>query len=118
MTNPPFQDFLCNVYYMRSVGEPLVIYWLYVSYILVILLLRVSYRGVLRVNSGGTSTYQRGRPFDSPPELKPACLFTIFSSGYTPTYIFSFGIMKRIIPFFPCSNVIAFTLQSDSFVCG
>ncbi len=32
MTNPPFQDFLCNVYYMRSVGEPLVIYWLYVSY--------------------------------------------------------------------------------------
>ncbi|OTC34916.1 hypothetical protein C9Z69_27820 (plasmid) [Escherichia coli] len=54
MTNPPFQDFLCNVYYMRSVGELLVIYWLYVSYILVILLLRVSYRGVLRVNSGGT----------------------------------------------------------------
>lgn len=54
MTNPPFQDFLCSVYYMRSVGEPLVIYWLYVSYILAILLLRVSYRGVLRVNSGGT----------------------------------------------------------------
>ncbi len=29
MTNPPFQDFLCSVYYMRSVGELLVIYWLY-----------------------------------------------------------------------------------------
>jgi len=55
MTNPPFQDFLCNVYYMRSVGEPLVIYWLYVNYMLVILLMRVSYRGVLRVNSGGES---------------------------------------------------------------
>lgn len=24
MTIPPFQDFLCGIYYMRSVGEPLV----------------------------------------------------------------------------------------------
>ncbi|HFO7071526.1 TPA: hypothetical protein ACHYL2_005202, partial [Escherichia coli] len=43
-----------------------------------------------------TSTCQRGRPFETPTELKPACLFTIFSSGYTPVYIFAFGIMKRI----------------------
>ncbi|EOT2530637.1 hypothetical protein ACNDUQ_005707, partial [Escherichia coli] len=65
-----------------------------------------------------TSTCQRGRPFDTPSELKTACLFTVFSSGYTPVYISSSGIMKRIISFSPRSNVIAFSLQPDSFVCG
>ncbi|MCX8375364.1 hypothetical protein OTG58_28045, partial [Escherichia coli] len=64
-----------------------------------------------------TSTCQRGRPFETPSELKPACLFTIFSSGYTPTYIFASGVIERLAPFYPCSKVIIFTLQPKSFIC-
>lgn len=35
MTNPPFQDFLCGVYYMQFVDESLVSPWMDIRWILV-----------------------------------------------------------------------------------